>query len=193
MSTRYKLELFSILEDTQMLNTFHFIDNTDTGDAEDLATVFGTDILQALLAPFLSVDINFTLIRTFNLDDTMDSHSLPIDIDGGAAGASMPPYVTATFTMRGSDYTRKGSSVRISGIRESDINGNSIDSSLVTALGAVAVKLVGITDGIGTAEYQGGYFSKKSTDVSPVFVNFTGFNNAIPSTQNTRKKKRSLF
>jgi len=140
----------------QIVNTLWFTGsgNYGEGDLGDLCTQIAS-WWDVELSPHLSTDYDISEVRAYDMSsETGPVFSLGVSLSGGAAGASLPGQNAVTVTFRSANRGRSGRGRNyISGIREADVTGNTVSSSLRGSLATAYSNLNGYLPAVNASEH----------------------------------------
>jgi len=126
-----------------MINRYHYRNVGVSGDADDLAQGFATDVLPAI-QDFQSTVIQYDRLIVVNYDDLTDYTELDLTGNGGqstATGDNLPFFVAGKIQLLRTSRAIRHGAKRYVGLRESDVVDNNLTTAARTRLDAIATAL----------------------------------------------------
>jgi hypothetical protein len=135
-SLRFQYESLGV----QMENTFHYLQQTGSGDFETLGDEWIIDYVPLFEAVMHnSVDLNRLVI--VNLDDSTDFGEVPIGSSGARPGASSAPYQAWGYIRFTTDRKIRTGGFRVGGIDEADVTAGVAEAAALVRNDALASQL----------------------------------------------------
>lgn len=167
----YRLLLKGQQGTVNILNRFYFQSaGVGTPGWYDLASQFGSDILNAYILPATSANVTYTSIEVENLSDPLDFGVFPlVGAVGAVAGDALPSFNSVAMLLARNRTDVRSGGKRFSGIAESQAQNGNLSSSALTAWQAVASALFAPLEGLDDV-YHHGYLAKQEGSTAILFV-----------------------